>query len=301
MKLADFLFRFRRMALIAVFAVAFWAPWERMGGAHPGSTWLWLAGTLQTMGFFPIATSTVVVTAIATLALLLAALVRTWASAYLGFYVVYDRDLHSERVVADGPYRYVRNPLYIGTWLLTAGISILMPPGGALFALVAVTLLIVAWVTGRGTKADHRAGRRLHRVSKKSSAFFSGDDTQNSRRRSAAPLVAGCSGGNSSLGNDAHIPDLCASLQRDHPGAGSVDLGWHHVPGARDLATRNTSKFLDSLRQGAMMFSAAYKRHFLHRRRLTQSGAGWVDESLSPAPWQHPGQAVVAWPMQRIV
>jgi protein-S-isoprenylcysteine O-methyltransferase Ste14 len=146
MKLADFLFRFRRVTLVVIFFVAFWAPWERMHSAHPGSTWLWLAGTLQAMGFFPIATSTVVVIAAATLALLLAALVRTWAAAYLGSDVVQDKQLHSERVVADGPYRYVRNPLYIGTWLLTAALSILMPPGGALFALATVTLLIVAWV-----------------------------------------------------------------------------------------------------------------------------------------------------------
>lgn len=146
MKVADFLFRFRRMALIVIFFVAFWAPWERTGGAHPGSTWLWLAGTLGALGFFPIATSTILVIAIATFALLLAALVRTWATSYLGSDVVYDNDLHSERVFADGPYRYVRNPLYLGTWLLTAAISILMPPGGALFALVTVALLIVVWV-----------------------------------------------------------------------------------------------------------------------------------------------------------
>lgn len=172
MKLADFLFRFRRMALIAVFAVAFWAPWERMGGAHPGSTWLWLAGTLQTTGFFPIATSTIIVIATATLALLLAALVRTWASAYLGSDVVYDRDLHSERVVADGPYRYVRNPLYIGTWLLTAGISILMPPGGALFALVAVTLLIVAWVMAEERTLTIERGGAYTAYLKKVPRFF---------------------------------------------------------------------------------------------------------------------------------
>ena len=158
MKLADFLFRFRRIALIVVFFVAFWAPWERLGGAHPGSTWLWLAGTLQAMGFFPIATSTIVVIVVATLALLLAALVRTWATSYLGSDVVYDKDLHSERVVADGPYRYVRNPLYLGTWLLTAAISVLMPPGGALFALVTVTLLIVAWVMAEERKLTIERG-----------------------------------------------------------------------------------------------------------------------------------------------
>ena len=172
MKLADFLFRFRRIALIAVFFVAFWAPRERMGGAHPGSTWLWLAGTLQAMGFFPIATSTIVVITMATCALLVAALIRTWATAYLGSDVIYDKDLHSERVVADGPYRFVRNPLYLGTWLLTAAISILMPPGGALFALVTVTLLIVAWVLAEEGKLTVERGDAYTAYLKKVPRFF---------------------------------------------------------------------------------------------------------------------------------
>ena len=158
MKLADFLFRFRRLTLVVMFVVAFWAPWERGSGVHPGSTWLWLAGTMAAMGFFPIATSTLVVITAATFALLLAALVRTWAAAYLGSDVVQDRELHSERVVADGPYRYMRNPLYLGTWLLTAALSILMPPGGALFALVTVVLLILAWVQAEERKLTIERG-----------------------------------------------------------------------------------------------------------------------------------------------
>jgi protein-S-isoprenylcysteine O-methyltransferase Ste14 len=47
-----------------------------------------------------------------------AALVRTWASAYLHSSVVYDSTLHPDRLVADGPYRHLRNPLYLGTVLL---------------------------------------------------------------------------------------------------------------------------------------------------------------------------------------
>jgi len=172
MKFADFLFRFRRLILVVIFFVAFWAPWERLGGAHPGSTWLWLAGTITAMGFFPIATSTLVVIAMATFALLLAALVRTWAAAYLGSDVVQDRELHSERVVADGPYRYLRNPLYLGTWLLTAALSILMPPGGALFALATVTLLIVAWVLAEERKLTIERGDAYTAYLKKVPRFF---------------------------------------------------------------------------------------------------------------------------------
>ena len=155
-----------------IFFVAFWAPWERLGGAHPGSTWLWLAGTLAAMGFLPIATSTIAVIAVATLALLLAALVRTWAAAYLGSDVVQDKDLRSERVVADGPYRYVRNPLYLGTWLLTAALSILLPPGGALFALVTVTLLILAWVLAEERKLTIERGDVYTAYLKKVPRFF---------------------------------------------------------------------------------------------------------------------------------
>lgn len=172
MKFADFLFRFRRLALVLIFVVAFWAPWERLGGAHPGSTWLWLAGMLAALGLCPIATSTLVVIALATFALLLAALVRTWAAAYLGSDVVYDRDLHSERVVADGPYRYVRNPLYLGTWLLTAAISILMPPGGALFALATATLLIVVWMLAEERKLTMEGGDAYTAYLKRVPRFF---------------------------------------------------------------------------------------------------------------------------------
>lgn len=172
MKFADYLFRFRLLILAGIFFVAFWAPWERMGGARPGSTWLWLAGTLAAMGFFPIATSTIVVIAVATTALLLAALVRTWAAAYLGSDVVQDREFHTERVVADGPYRYLRNPLYLGTWLLTAALSILMPPGGALFALVAVTLLILAWVRAEERKLTVERGGAYTAYLKKVPRFF---------------------------------------------------------------------------------------------------------------------------------
>jgi protein-S-isoprenylcysteine O-methyltransferase Ste14 len=158
MKLADSLFRFRRLALFIIFFVAFWAPWARLAGAHPGSTWLWLAGTLAANKILSIATATVLVVALATLAMFLAALLRTWAAAYLGSDVVHDRDLHSERVVADGPYRYVRNPLYLGMWLLTAALSILMPPSGALFALVAAVLLSLALVRAEESKLTAERG-----------------------------------------------------------------------------------------------------------------------------------------------
>ena len=57
------------------------------------------------------------------LAAMLAAGIRFWATAYLESSVVHDRKLHSDRLVADGPYRHLRNPLYLGTILLAIGLG----------------------------------------------------------------------------------------------------------------------------------------------------------------------------------
>jgi protein-S-isoprenylcysteine O-methyltransferase Ste14 len=56
----------------------------------------------------------------------LAALVRTWASAYLQSEKVHDANLRTDAVVADGPYRHMRNPLYFGNLLLALGMGLLM-------------------------------------------------------------------------------------------------------------------------------------------------------------------------------
>jgi protein-S-isoprenylcysteine O-methyltransferase Ste14 len=53
------------------------------------------------------------------------AAIRTWATAYIHTDVVHDMDLHTDRLVADGPYRYVRNPLYLGILLLSVGMGLM--------------------------------------------------------------------------------------------------------------------------------------------------------------------------------
>jgi hypothetical protein len=50
--------------------------------------------------------------------------------------------------MADGPYRYVRNPLYIGTWLMVAAISVLMPPTGAFVTMVLLTVFLLRLILG---------------------------------------------------------------------------------------------------------------------------------------------------------
>src|ERR1700693_2849356 len=58
---------------------------------------------------------------------------RTWAAAYLRTAVVHDTAQHSEALVADGPFRYTRNPLYLAGLPMAAGIGGLARRPGVLF------------------------------------------------------------------------------------------------------------------------------------------------------------------------
>ncbi|HEY6388013.1 MAG TPA: isoprenylcysteine carboxylmethyltransferase family protein [Candidatus Acidoferrum sp.] len=74
------------------------------------------------------------------LLIFLAAVLRTWATAYLRTEVVHDVSQHSESLVADGPYRYTRNPLYLANLPTVAGIGVMASRLGWLF------MLVGAWV-----------------------------------------------------------------------------------------------------------------------------------------------------------
>jgi protein-S-isoprenylcysteine O-methyltransferase Ste14 len=72
----------------------------------------------------------------------LGAALRTWGTAYLRREVVRDTRVHVERLVADGPYRHVRNPLYLGTILLGVGMGTLASRVG--FVVIALGMSLFA-------------------------------------------------------------------------------------------------------------------------------------------------------------
>jgi len=67
----------------------------------------------------------------------LAAGLRTWGAAYLRTEVVHDTAQHSEALVADGPFRYTRNPLYLANLPMAAGIGVLASRSGFVFLVLA--------------------------------------------------------------------------------------------------------------------------------------------------------------------
>jgi protein-S-isoprenylcysteine O-methyltransferase Ste14 len=82
-------------------------------------------------------TSARIVIAAGALLVFLAAAIRTWGAAYLRTDVVHDTAQHSEALVADGPFRYTRNPLYLANLPMAAGVGMLASRSGFIFLLLA--------------------------------------------------------------------------------------------------------------------------------------------------------------------
>jgi protein-S-isoprenylcysteine O-methyltransferase Ste14 len=75
---------------------------------------------------------------VAALFCFLCAMLRTWATSYLRTDVMQDASLHADKIVADGPYRHMRNPLYLGGMMLAVGMGLLMSRAGFVFAVLGV-------------------------------------------------------------------------------------------------------------------------------------------------------------------
>lgn len=136
-----FEYRFRYVLHGLIFALGFTAPWERgwtQVGQH--TVWLRLASYLSRHGMDFMA-STNAVLALACLFAVSAAALRVWAAAYMGASVVHREHMAADRVVADGPYRYLRNPLYLGTVLYTLALASLMHPSGAAVTVILIVVL----------------------------------------------------------------------------------------------------------------------------------------------------------------
>ena len=80
--------------------------------------------------------------AFGTLMVILAAAIRSWAESYLHSSIVHDTVLHRDKFVADGPFRHVRNPLYLGNVLFALGLGVLASRSGFFVIFLGMLLFI---------------------------------------------------------------------------------------------------------------------------------------------------------------
>jgi protein-S-isoprenylcysteine O-methyltransferase Ste14 len=142
-------FRLRMPIMAVILTLGFGAPW--LGNSDSGARiplLMALPLDLNRHSFlsFPVAMRFTLI-----LAVLIAAkamVFRVWGAAYLGPATVIHSNMKGDVLVACGPYRYLRNPLYVGLWAMTVALAFLMPVSGALFVLLAVPLFLLRLTLG---------------------------------------------------------------------------------------------------------------------------------------------------------
>lgn len=154
MKATAFEFRFRFLIHFVVILLGFTAPWDRwlhVDSSGPNAhVWGTLAAYLAMLkpGTVGIATAFNVLLGVGIVCALAGAALRTWGTAYLGAGTVKAHTFQGNGVVADGPYRYVRNPLYLGTVIHVLALALLMPPSGAVFTIVVLAFFQIRLILG---------------------------------------------------------------------------------------------------------------------------------------------------------
>ena len=154
MKATALEFRFRAAISAALYVLGFWAPWERYGAwtnPNPLRLWSWLAIQAARTQLLSTGAAYIVITGAAILLAFLGAALRLSGTAYLGRFIVFHRAMQAGPVIAAGPYRYLRHPLYLGSWLTALAVAILMPATGALFFVIALSLFILRLIGGEET------------------------------------------------------------------------------------------------------------------------------------------------------
>jgi protein-S-isoprenylcysteine O-methyltransferase Ste14 len=101
--------------------------------------------------------------ALGTLIVTLGALLRSWAGSYLHSSIIHDAALHGEQLVADGPYRHVRNPLYLGNVFLAMGLGFLASRFGFLVISIGMLLFVYRLILREEATLLQAQGERYRR------------------------------------------------------------------------------------------------------------------------------------------
>lgn len=161
-------YRFRFLLHAVIYTLGFVAPWDYALHLDPtgpnAHLWGILAVQLSRLGIGNIATAFNVLLVIGIAAAIVGAWLRTWGSSYLGANIVQSGTMHTAEaapatgMLQDGPFRHTRNPLYLGTFLNTLALSLLMPASGAVFSILMIGVLQVRLILAEETFLGAKLG-----------------------------------------------------------------------------------------------------------------------------------------------
>lgn len=142
-------FRLRILIVTAIISLGFWAPWVQFWQLGTRMSVLeWLALTLARTGIMSFAAAIHAAIGLAIVVAAIATVFRVWGTAYLGESIVNHARMQAGTVMAAGPYRYVRNPLYLGAWFMVAAMAFIMPVSGAAFCMVLLSIFLTRLIFG---------------------------------------------------------------------------------------------------------------------------------------------------------
>jgi protein-S-isoprenylcysteine O-methyltransferase Ste14 len=133
-----FEFRNRSWIITATFVTAF--ELYRLDHVQSGAAVAeWLARHFQRMNFEAWLRAVFI---FAAAMLVISAALRTWGTSYLQTAVMQSRTVRTERLLADGPFRHVRNPLYLGNIFMAVGVGLAASRVGFVFLMPATVLFL---------------------------------------------------------------------------------------------------------------------------------------------------------------
>jgi protein-S-isoprenylcysteine O-methyltransferase Ste14 len=152
-------FRLRMLINAVIVVLGLWAPWIGAWGIGRRVSLLeWLALELSRTRLLSFTLATPLVIVVAASLAAVAMVLRVWGAAYLSPATVINPSMLARGVMADGPYRYVRNPLYLGVWFMIAAMSFVMPVTGALVAMILLTIFLMRLILGEESFLLNRLG-----------------------------------------------------------------------------------------------------------------------------------------------
>jgi protein-S-isoprenylcysteine O-methyltransferase Ste14 len=88
-----------------------------------------------------------------------AVLLRTWATSYLRYDIMRNPKIHTDRLICEGPFQYLRNPLYLGNLLMVVGVIPMLSRTGAVVLVVGSVLFICRLVNREEAEMQRTHGQ----------------------------------------------------------------------------------------------------------------------------------------------